>query len=266
MTGEGSFTLGAVITASLVSFGISVWIAIPIAMFAGYLSGIGTYAMYHYLKVPKILAGILTAMALYTVNLRILGRPNLQFPRNKSIFSIIPDSLGWEWAFYVFITISLLVILGFFLTYTFLESKSGLSLRVSGSNPKMGAFHGISPKKVFFGLGLANALIALSGSLIAQRSYNADIHMGVGQVIVAVAALFIGMVLFRKTNTKNLIMASIAGSIIYMLLMQIALEIGIKAQDFRLISTLIVLISIVLATKSRKYRSLRHGTDAFGID
>lgn len=266
LTGEGSFTLGAIITTSLVSLNFSVWIAMPVAMLAGYFSGIGTYSMYKYLKVPKILAGILMTMALYTINLRVLGRPNLQFPRNKSIFSILPVSLGAEWALYVFLIISIIVLLGFFIVYTFLESRSGLTLRVSGANPKMATIHGISPKRIFWGLGLANALIALSGALIAQRSYNADIHMGVGQIIVAVAALFIGMVIFSKTNTKHLIAASITGSVVYMFLMQLALEIGVRAQDFRLISTLIVLSSIVIATKSRKYQALSRGTDVFGID
>ncbi len=222
--------------------------------------------MYRYLRVPKILSGVLMMMALYTINLRILGRPNLQVYRDRSIFKVLPSTLGSEWALYVFLIFAVITIIVFFIIYTYLESRSGLTLRVAGANPKVASLHGISPRKVFLGLGLANALIALSGALIAQKSYSADIHMGVGQVIVAVAALFVGMVIFRKSNTKNLIAASLIGSLLYMLLMQFALEIGVKAQDFRLISTLIVLVSITIATKTRKKETMRRGMDTFGLD
>ena len=205
-------------------------------------------------------------MGLYTINLRILGRPNLQILREKSIFSIFPVTIGNVWALYVFLVIGLILLIGCLILYTFLESRSGLILRISGANPKMSVVQGISPNKIFWGLGIANALIALSGALVAQRSYNADIHMGVGQVIVAIAALFIGMIIFRKANTFHLIAASLSGTIIYMVLMQVALEVGVKAQDFRLISTLIVLTSIFIAIKSRKSDALRRGTDVFGIE
>ena len=266
LTGDGSFTLGAVVTASLINSNISVWLALPVSMISGCLAGFGTYGMYRYLKVPKILAGVLMMMGLYTINLRILGRPNLQILREKSIFSIFPVTIGNVWALYVFLVIGLILLIGCLILYTFLESRSGLILRISGANPKMSVVQGISPNKIFWGLGIANALIALSGALVAQRSYNADIHMGVGQVIVAIAALFIGMIIFRKANTFHLIAASLSGTIIYMVLMQVALEVGVKAQDFRLISTLIVLTSIFIAIKSRKSDALRRGTDVFGIE
>lgn len=205
-------------------------------------------------------------MALYSVNLRILGRPNLQVLRENSILSILPDTSGYEGAFFGFLLYGFLIIVVSVLSYVFLDSKSGLILRIAGANPKLAILNGISKHRLILGLGLANLFIALSGSLIAQRSYNADIHMGMGQVIVAIAALFIGMILFRKLSASHLIFASIAGSIIYMVLMQLALDIGIQAQDFRLISTLIVLLSILVALKSTKGTVLRKGADIFGID
>ncbi len=266
LTGDGSFTLGAVVAARLINSNVSVWIAMPLSMFAGCIAGFCTYSMYRYLKVPKILSGVLMMMGLYTVNLRILGRPNLQILREKSVFSILPITIGNIWILYVLIIISVMLILGCILLYVFLESRSGLILRVSGANPKSAIIQGISPNRIFWGLGLANALIALSGALVAQRSYSADVYMGVGQVIVAIAALFIGMIIFRKPNTVHLIAASLFGSITYMILMQLALEIGVKAQDFRLISTIIVLASIFIAIKSRRRETLRRGADIFGIE
>lgn len=266
LTGDGSFTLGGVITARLVSLGCSVWLAMPIAVVAGFIAGCGTYAMYRHLRVPKILAGVLMMMGLYTINLRILGRPNLQFPRADGILGILPTAAGSEWALYVLILFLAFSVIGFLALFTFLESRIGLVMRVCGANPRMASTNGISPARLFLGLGLANGLIALSGALIAQRSYNADIHMGTGQIIVAVAALFIGMVVFRKASSSQILLAALSGSLIYMVLMQAALEVGVQAQDFRLISTLIVLACIMMASLRGHGDALRKGADAFGID
>ncbi len=266
LTGDGSFTLGGVITARLVSLGWSVWLAMPVAVVAGFCAGCGTYAMYRYLRVPKILAGVLMMMGLYTVNLRILGRPNLQFPRTDGILGVLPAATGYEWALYVFLLFLTFSLVGFVLLFALLESRLGLVMRVCGANSRMASAHGIPPARLFVGLGLANALIAFSGALIAQRSYNADIHMGTGQIIVAVAALFIGMVLFRRASSGQILMAALTGSLLYMVLMQAALEVGVQAQDFRLISTLIVLVCIVVASFRGGGNALRKGADAFGID
>ena len=266
LTGDGSFTLGGVVTARLVSLGCSVWLAMPVAIAAGFVAGCGTYAMYRYLRVPKILSGVLMMMGLYTINLRILGRPNLQFPRTDGILGILPMAQGGTWALYVLMLFLLVSIVVFLLLFTFLESRSGLIMRVCGANPRMASTQGISPARLFLGLGLANALIAFSGALIAQRSYSADIHMGTGQIIVAVAALFVGMVIFRRASSVHILLAAVVGSLIYMVLMQGALEMGVQAQDFRLISTLIVLACIMVASIRGRGEALRKGADAFGID
>jgi putative ABC transport system permease protein len=266
LTGDGSFTLGGVITARLVSLGTPPPIAILVALIAGTLAGLGTCAMHKYLRVPKILAGILMTMGLYTINLRILGVPNLGLPISSSIFSVLPEGSGHTWALYILVLLGALTLIILFLLYIILESKTGLSIRIAGANPKMAIAQGISPNKLFWGLGAANGLIALSGSLVAQRSYNADIHMGTGQVIVAVAALFIGMIIFRKATARDLLAAGLFGSLIYMMLMQAALEFGVQAQDFRLISTVIVLVCIVIAALRGGHKALRKGADAFGID
>ncbi len=266
LTGDGSFTLGGVVTARLVSEGWSVWLAMPIAVIAGFAAGCGTYAMHRYLRVPKILAGVLMMMGLYTINLRILGRPNLQFPREAGILGFLPSASGKEWAFHAFLLFSAFAFIALLILYAFLESRLGLVMRVCGANPRMASMHGIAPTKLFLGLGMANALIAFSGALIAQRSYNADILMGAGQVVVAVAALFIGMVLFRRASSAQILAAATVGSLIYMILMQAALEVGVQAQDFRLISTLIVLGAIFVASLRGRGEALRKGADAFGID
>lgn len=266
LTGDGAFTLGGVVTARCVSLGVPVWIAMPLSCLLGFLAGLGTCAMHRHLRVPKILSGILMTMGLYTVNLRILGRPNLQLAREDGILGLLPSQTGASWAFSVFVLFGTIVLVGFAVLYVYLESRSGLLVRVSGSNPRMALLQGISPRKLFVGLGVANGLIALSGSLIAQRSYNADIHMGTGQIIVAVAALFVGMVFFRGSSTRDLLSAALTGSLVFMLLMQLALEVGVQAQDFRLISTLIVLACVAVAALRGGHEGLRRGADAFGID
>ena len=192
--------------------------------------------------------------------------PNRQFPRKEGILGILPAVQGAEWAAYTLMLLSVFVLVGFSILFTILESRLGLELRIGGANPRMASTHGISPRRQFIGLGLANSLIALSGALVAQRSYNADIHMGTGQIIVAVAALFIGMVIFRRASSQHLLLAALIGSVLYMVLMQAALEVGVQAQDFRLISTLIVLASIVVASLQKGGEGLRKGVDAFGIE
>lgn len=265
LTGDGSFALGGAITARLIAEGASIGFAILFAVIGGCIAGLGTAAMHRYLRVPKILAGVLMMMALYTVNLRVLGRPNLPIPRSSGIFSIVGDAIGSSLALQIFLIIVSILIVGYLLLYVFLESRTGLFLRISGASNSVAISYGVSPLQTLLGLSIANGLIALSGSLVAQHSYSADIHMGFGQLIVAVAALFIGMTLFRRPTVSNLLLASISGSVIYMLLIQLSLEFGIQTQDFRLISTLIVLGAISVATLTGKGESLRRGVDAFGL-
>jgi len=266
LTGDGSFTLGGVVTARLVWLGVPIGLAMPVAAIGGFVAGLCTYAMYRYLRVPKILAGVLTTMALYTVNLRVLGKPNLELPRDRGLLGLLPQATGYIWSLYSLLAMLAVMAFAVVLLYVYLESRSGLLLRVAGANPKMAVAQGIGPNRMFWGLGLSNALVALSGSLIAQRSYNADIHMGTGQVIVAVAALFVGMVMFRKPTAAHLVAAGLGGSFLYMLLMQLALEVGVQAQDFRLISTLVVLVAILIGMKRGGGDPLRRGVDAFGIE
>ena len=266
LTGDGSFALGGVVTARLIAEGWNVWAAMPVSIVMGILAGACTASMHRYLRVPKILAGVLTLMGLYSINLRILGQPNLPISREHGVFSIWPEASGAWWALGILAVTAVIVVLVIGLTWLALESREGLLTRVAGANPRLASSVGVSPRRIVWGLAGANGLIALAGTLIAQRSYRADVQMGTGQIIVAVAALFIGMTFFRRPTALHLALAGIFGSCLYMVLIQIALEFGLQPQDFRLVSTLIVLGCIVVVAARGGRDALRRGADAFGVD
>lgn len=265
LTGDGSFTLGGVLTAKLLSNGISIEIAILCSILAGFASGIFTAAVHQYLKVPKILAGILTLMALYTVNLRILGRPNMSISFIDGIYQIFSDYRGLEKIIGIFVCNTFFLVIGVIIVFVIFESRLGLEMRIAGANPHMASMYGISNFILLIGLGISNSLISFSGSLIAQMSYSADINMGTGQIIIAIAALFIGMTLFRKSDICSLVIACILGAILFMLVRQLALEFGLQAQDFKLFSTLIVLFCVsILAYKQNGLNQI-NDIDDIGI-
>ena len=255
MTTEGAYPLGAAVCVICIHNGINPIIATLISIVAGMLAGLVTGFLITVCKIPSLLAGILTMTALLSVNLRIMRRPNLSLLNKETIF----DSFSKLNLPPYFDTILLgliilfIVILSMFL---FFNTELGQALIATGDNPKMAISLGISTKKMTtIGLMLSNSMIALTGAILSQNNGYADVNSGLGVIVVALAAIIIGEIIFTDVNFLTRLICIVFGSIIYRLLLVFVLKLNvIEANDFKMISAL--LIAIFLSIPELKKLSL----------
>lgn len=247
LTADGSFPLGAGITAILIINGWNPFFAMILAIIGGMMSGFVTAWLNVRWNILNLLASILTMTALYSVNLRIMGRPNISLLNEKTIFS---DYFGFGYSYSVLIILFCITVLVVFLLYRFLSSEIGLALRATGENPVMAQAQGIKTGgQIFLGISISNGLIALSGSLFAQSQGFADITIGVGTIIVGLASVILGESLFRSRSILIIILSVISGSIFYRLMIALALNIdflGLKTSDLNLITAVLVCSAMIL--------------------
>ena len=241
MTTEGAYPLGAAVCVSLIQTGISPILAIFIAMLAGALAGALTSIFINICKIPSLLAGILTMTALLSVNLRVMGRPNLSLLNHKTIFDIF-SSVSLPPYFDSIIVGIIIVSLVIFFMHFFFNTELGQALIATGDNPKMASSLGISTKKMtLLGLMLSNSIVALTGAILSQNNGYADVNSGLGVIVVALAAIIIGEVIFGDVNFLTRLVCIILGSIIYRLLLVFVLKLNIiEANDFKIISALLI--------------------------
>ena len=246
LTVDGSFTLGACVSAVLAIAGHPV-LGIILAGLAGGLAGLVTATLQTKLKVQPILSGILTMTALYSINILVMGgKPNLPLNRVTTIFTIMQKFFATRSGLILAIIAAALVAI--FLVI-FLKTRLGLFIRATGDNEDMVRASSINVDAMkMVGLSLANALVAISGGLIAQYQSFSDIQSGVGMVVIGLASLIIGEIVFgRKSITLN-ILAAIAGSIAYRFIIQLALEINISFSSMKLVSAVIIIVAISIPT------------------
>lgn len=239
LTVDGSFgTCGAVLVVCTIT-GMNIWLAMLLAFLAGCIAGLVTGILHTKFGIPAILAGILTQLALYSVNLRIMsGRANvaLNIDEYGILVSLryIPKSILVGGAF-------ALVIIG--LLYWFFGTELGAGVRATGCNEAMARANGINTgfNKVL-GLVLSNGIVALSGGLLAQYQGFADINMGRGAIVIGLAAVIIGDVIFGKLfkNFALRLLAAVLGGVIYYIVIQLVLQMGLNANDLKLFSALVV--------------------------
>ena len=241
MTTEGAYPLGAAVGVSLIQAGMSPILAIFIAMLAGALAGALTSIFINICKIPSLLAGILTMTALLSVNLRVMGRPNLSLLNHKTIFDIF-SSVSLPPYFDSIIVGIIIVSLVIFFMHFFFNTELGQALIATGDNPKMASSLGISTKKMtLLGLMLSNSIVALTGAILSQNNGYADVNSGLGVIVVALAAIIIGEVIFGDVNFLTRLICIILGSIIYRLLLVFVLKLNIiEANDFKIISALLI--------------------------
>jgi putative ABC transport system permease protein len=262
LTVDGSFPLGAAVSASLIVGGFSPWFSLFIAVLAGSVAGLITAILHIKLRIINLLASIITMTALYSVNLRVMGgRPNISLLGENTVFqpletfTLIP-SYGVNGLLYG--ALVLIVILGLWL---FLRTEIGLALRATGGNPHMARALGVHTNgMICLGLALSNALVALAGGLYAQAQGSADIGLGVGTIISGLISVIIGEVL-RKAGTFNLLASLIwvcLGSIIYRVAIGLALSFdtgeewySLKVNDLNLITALLV-VGFLASSRLRK--------------
>ena len=249
LTVDGSFPLGAAVAATLIVSGWNPWLATAMATLAGCGAGMVTAWLNVRLKILNLLASILTMIALYSVNLRVMGKPNVALLGDETVFTPFEN---WEMPFYLINPLILLVIVlvVYLLFVRFMTSELGLAMRATGVNAKMARANGIhTGRMTILGLALANAMVGLAGALFAQSQGTADVTMGVGTIVIGLAAVIGGEALWSTRTLARWIFACLIGAILYRLAIALALNadwIGLKAQDINLITAVLVTLAIVL--------------------
>ncbi len=255
LTVDGSFPLGAAVTAVLITAGLNAWAAAGIAMIAGAAAGIVTAILNVRFKILNLLASILTMIALFSVNLRVMGKPNIALINQDTMISPFFGHGLREYyvrPLFLFVLVAVVVVL----VWRFLESDMGLAMRATGANPKMARAQGVrTDRQVYLGMALSNALVALGGSLFAQTNGFADVTSGVGTIVVGLAAVIIGETLLRSRSLLVTLIGCVLGSIIYRIAIQFALSngeaVGLQASDLNIATALLVTVALILPRLSR---------------
>lgn len=249
LTVDGSFPLGAAVTAVLIIAGVNPWLAAFVAMLAGAGAGLVTAMLNVRFRILNLLASILTMIALFSVNLRVMGKPNVALINAETMLS--PFFGHGLRDFYVRpLFIFVLVVIAVVLVWRFLESDAGLSMRATGANARMARAQGVDTnRQIYLGIALSNALVALGGALFAQTNGFADVTSGVGTIVVGLAAVIIGETLFGTRGILMALIGCVVGSILYRIAIQLALSsdvLGLQASDLNFVTALLVTVALVL--------------------
>ena len=229
LTVDGSLTLGGAISAVCVAAGMQPILAILIATIGGMLAGSVTGFLHTKFKIPDLLAGILTQFGLYSINLRIMGKANFGLLNQTTLFTQIKDlGVPSKWAgFIVGIVFAVILIC---VIYCFFGTEIGCALRATGNNPNMVRAMGSNTKiYIVLGLVVGNGLVAMAGGLLAQYQGYADINMGVGTIVIGLAAIMIGEVLFSKRTYIHRLTGVVIGSIVYRIIIAFVLRISLTS-------------------------------------
>jgi putative tryptophan/tyrosine transport system permease protein len=262
LTVDGSFVTGAAIASILILNGGDPFLAIAAAFVAGAAAGLITGFLNARLGVTNLLAGVLAMIMLYSINLRVMGRPNLSLLRASTAMQVV--NRAWTplgpLAILAFIGLLTLVVkLGVDL---FLKTELGFALRATGDSEAMVGAHGVDVRAMkMVGLALSNGLVALSGALVAQYGGFADVGMGIGTIVTGLAAVILGGSLIRSRRVGWMTTAVLAGSIVYRIAVAVALRygyvVGFQASDLKLITALLVLLALIIpALRERQLRKV----------
>ncbi|WP_028601495.1 ABC transporter permease [Ottowia thiooxydans] len=256
LTADGSFPLGGAVAAVLIVSGCNPWLACVAAMLAGAAAGFVTGWLNVRLGILQLLASILTMIALYSINLRIMGAPNVPLLGEPTVFSHFVGETDAYWV-QPLVLAGIVLVVKLLLDW-FFASQMGLALRATGANPRMARAQGVSTGRVVLGgMALSNGLIALGGALYVQTQGGADVSMGLGTIVIGLAAVIIGETLIPSRTLFIITLATIVGAVLYRLFIALALEadfIGLKAQDLNLITALLVALALVLPRLKAKWR------------
>lgn len=262
LTVDSSFTLGAAVVAKLIFIGYDPWLGTLLAVVAGAAAGVITGVLHTQLKIAPLLSGILSMIALYSINLRVMGRANISLLRMDTIMTKL-TSLGVDKSWVVLLVGLASTVLVIALVWLFLNTEMGFAMRATGDNEQMIRSLGVNTNVMkIVGLSISNALVALSGALVAQYQSFADVGMGIGTIVVGLASVIIGEVLFGTLTLMRTLMAVVLGSVVYRLVIAIVLQMGLKPTDLRLFTAIIVTIALaspILKQKLQKVIDFRKG-------
>lgn len=260
LTVEGSFPLGASVAVTLLVKNVNPVTAILAAALAGGLAGVVTGLLHTKLRIPALLAGILTMIALYSVNLRIMGKANVSLLGKDTAFTLVESTFGVAYSQAVLLVGVLACVLFSVLMYWFFGTEIGAAIRATGYNPQMIRAQGVDTNiMLLIGLFFSNALVAVAGALVAQSNGFADVGMGVGTIVIGLASVIIGEVLFGTRSFKNSLISVILGSIVYRLVIAIVLQMGMPPNDLKLFTAVLVAIALSLPMVKGKFQSRKAG-------
>ena len=261
LTVDGSFATGGAVAAVLVVAGVDPAIAILAAMLAGAVCGAVTGFLTTVFEIPAILAGILTQISLWSINLRIMGKSNTPLLANETVFSRMAELTGLPTNVVAIIVGAVVALALIAALYWFFGTEIGCALRATGDNEAMIRALGVNTGTTkMVALTLSNALVGLSGGLICESQKYADIGMGTGAIVIGLAAIVIGEVLARilpKGWTSGFaarLTSALVGSIVYFLIRAIVLQMGMDANDMKLLSAIIVALALCVPVVWEKYR------------
>ncbi len=251
---DATFPLGAAVCAKMITSGYDPFLALIVSLAAGLIGGLLTGLLNTKLKISSLLAGILTMTALYSVNLRIMGRANIPLLRQPTFITILEETgLPQQYVPLLFF-FSLVLIVKLVLDW-FLHTEIGFALRATGDNPQMIRSLGVNTDAMkVLGLALANGLVALSGGLVAQYQGFADVGMGIGTIVAGLASVIIGEVLLHPQSVVMQVLSVIVGSMIYRLAIFLALRLGFAPTDLKLVTAVLVIIALAAPNLSRSRR------------
>ena len=256
LTVDGSFPLGAAITATMITRGANPIVTLLASFVAGVIVGILTGLIHVKLKVRDLLSGIIMMTALYTVNLRIAGKANLPIYNKSTIFdNKVVDSIftGPFRQFRTVIIIFVIMIIVKLLLDWYMSTKSGFMLRAVGDNDAIVTSMGVDKGLIkIIGLAVANGLVTLSGSVYAQQQRFFDVSMGTGTVVIGLASVIIGTSLFKKVTFLRVTSSVVVGSIIYKGCVAVAIKMGLEASDLKFITAALFLIILVVSMDRKK--------------
>lgn len=260
LTVEGSFPLGASVAVTLLVKDVNPVTAILATALAGGVAGVVTGLLHTKLRIPALLAGILTMIALYSVNLRIMGKANISLLGKETAFTLVESNLGVAYSQAVLLVGLISCVLFSVLMYWFFGTEIGAAIRATGFNPQMIRAQGVDTNiMLLIGLFFSNALVAVAGSLVAQSNGFADVGMGVGTIVIGLASVIIGEVLFGTRSFKNSLISVILGSIVYRLVIAIVLQMGMPPNDLKLFTAVLVAIALSLPMVKGKFQSRKAG-------
>ena len=253
---DGTFPLGGAIAAVLIVSGVNPFVATMAALAGGMLAGLITGLLNTKLRISALLSGIIMMVGLYSVNLRIMSGANVPLLREVTSFDVVEGFLSFADGLVVSIILVAVVAIVFLLVLNwFLRTEIGLALRATGDNEEMVRGLGVdTDKTVLLGCSISNGLVALSGSLVAQNQGFSDVGMGIGMIVLGLAAVIIGEGLFHPKGIASILLACLGGTFVYRLFITIVLRLGMAPGDLKLITALLVIVVLAVPYVRKRIR------------
>lgn len=259
LTVDGSFALGGAVSAVLLVNGWNPLLSLLVAFLVGGISGIVTGLLHTKLEIPGILAGILTMIALYSINIRVMGQANTPLLGVDTLMSQIEVAFGIDRTLSSLISGLLFSVIIILVLYWFFGTELGSVIRATGNNERMVRAQGVNTDNMkIIGLMISNALVALSGAMVAQSQGYGDVGMGTGTIVIGLASIIIGEVIFgARFSFWYRLMSVVFGSIIYRIIIAVVLQLGLKSTDLKLLTAIIVALALALPVVKSKFKQTK---------